>query len=336
MARFAWSVGSRTATLTLPRPLKFRNGSLGRVRTRYRSMALDQRTSVTELLTQTGADVVEGRLRFYTQPALLSAMIEDAANGALLTYEHSNGLTFSDLLLEDVGPLTEITPDADRYGYGEWERTLRLRHVGNGANLVASPEALNDTGAWTAVGGLTIIGTDTLAPDLSATADNIEDNTTSVASLTQSGIAYSSGDKIFVSVYVRKQTGGPTFRLSNTFSGTDPNTVARHLLNPASGATSFTATATELDRGVLDVGNFWFLWHVVQSSDDHSAVNIELIPAIGQPGSFVTDGNATGNQVIWGARIATLSTGWGAGNALPAYVPVSKRVLWQLFPPVEL
>lgn len=131
MASFRWTPvgGSSEITFTLPRPMKFRDGSLGRARSRYRSVGLDQRTVVTELLTSSRADIVEGLIRFVQEPALLLKMIEDGADGALLTYTDDAGNTFAGLVLDEVGPLTEAEPDANRFGFGEWQRSLRLRQT---------------------------------------------------------------------------------------------------------------------------------------------------------------------------------------------------------------
>lgn len=133
MARFLWTPpGGSTLELVLPHKMLFRQGGIARERSRFRSIGLDRRTVVTEVLGESGADIVTGRIRYIEEPDLLLSMLDDAANGALLTYEDDSGQQFPDLLLE-ASAVVEIHPDEHRFGYGEWERTLQLRATNDAA-----------------------------------------------------------------------------------------------------------------------------------------------------------------------------------------------------------
>lgn len=132
---FRWTDSASTArTLALTEPVKWRQGSYGRLRSRYRSVGLDQRTVAVETLPD-GAEIVTGRIRFIGGADLddLIDMLEDGADGILLTYEDPNANIYPNLALEESGPLVAITPDADRFGFGEWEATVTLRATDGGS-----------------------------------------------------------------------------------------------------------------------------------------------------------------------------------------------------------
>lgn len=131
MARFLWTDPDGVArTLTLAHPLKFRDGSYGARRSRFSSVALDQRTVATEVIEDSAAEVVAAKVRFHDEPGPLLKLVSDAADGVELTYENDVLDQFPFLRLEQEGPLVALQPDSDRFGFGDWEVGVGLRTLG--------------------------------------------------------------------------------------------------------------------------------------------------------------------------------------------------------------
>ncbi len=152
---------------THPAKLRLRAGVAAHVQTRYRSIALDQRT-IDVVTIDGGADELQGVIRFDHDPSALLAMLRHGANGVTLTYYPDlDGADSFPFALMNFAEVVEITADPDRFFAREWETTVWLRRVDGGsidtlisANYAKNPGfeagtlaphvALNSGGAWSA------------------------------------------------------------------------------------------------------------------------------------------------------------------------------------------
>lgn len=114
--------------------LRARDGLLANVQTRYRHVALDQRT-IDVVTIAGGADEVEATIRFDHAPDALRTMLVHGANGVVLTYYPDlAGATAYPLALMSFGDVVEIRADRDRFvGFAEFECVVRLRRIDGGS-----------------------------------------------------------------------------------------------------------------------------------------------------------------------------------------------------------
>lgn len=103
------------------------------VQTRYSRWSLDQTTRDVTVIGA-GVDDLSAVIRYENQPANLRAMLKAGMNGTLLKYYPDLGSsTFYPFTLVSVegGSADEVAikPDRDRYGYGEYEASVRLRRT---------------------------------------------------------------------------------------------------------------------------------------------------------------------------------------------------------------
>jgi hypothetical protein len=112
--------------------LWLREGSIAQVQTRYRNVALDQRT-IDVIRIAGGAEEAEGVIRFDNDPDGLLAMLVAGADGITLDYYMDlSGSTFYTFALMNY-TTPRIVPDAQRHGFGEWQADVVLRLIDGGS-----------------------------------------------------------------------------------------------------------------------------------------------------------------------------------------------------------
>lgn len=125
-ARFEYGAGPTTHLLAVP----LKDVRPADPRTRHVWWSADM---TTREVTNVGAAVYEiiATIRMDNEPDALKILLWNGLNGKELTYRTTSGGTaFPVLLVEVVGKDgVELDPDRDRYGFGEWEATVRLRRV---------------------------------------------------------------------------------------------------------------------------------------------------------------------------------------------------------------
>lgn len=328
MAKFTWSPSAfgGTRTLELLEPMKFREGAYIRERSRFRSIGLDRRTIATELIGDSGADLVEGRVRFVGDPALFSAMVEDGANGVRLTYEHGNGLVFTDLIVEADGR-TAVRPDEGRFGLNEWEATLLLRHVGELENELfaegvnESPE--NFSSGWS-LSSVTVTDDDARAPDGSL-ADRLTVSGNDIDAQVRVDPAFTETPALVViAVWLKDVNVGDdetALAIADQGGTQGEHRITCELL---SGATSVD-TGSVTTHGSHIGGDGWRRFWIVK---DISAFTGDPRMKIYVNRQATNVGDAI---LAWGAQAERLPAGWTTSDAVPPYVQENGRVLWQLF-----
>lgn len=116
---------------TVQGEIRLRGGSVARVRTRYRNVALDQRT-VDVVTIDGGADEMDVHVRFIDAPADFLTMLEHAADGVTVSYfpDTAGGTSYP---LQFMNGDVVLRGDRDRWGFGEYESALRIRRVDGGS-----------------------------------------------------------------------------------------------------------------------------------------------------------------------------------------------------------
>jgi hypothetical protein len=118
----------------LPCRLWIPGGAYGDVETLFRSVALDQQTIHVEQFTG-GAEEIQGRIRFHSNPDALRALLREGARGRTLTYYPDLAVPAEayPVVLMDAGAVVQVTPDGARSAYGEWEVPVTLRRIDGGS-----------------------------------------------------------------------------------------------------------------------------------------------------------------------------------------------------------
>lgn len=119
--------GGSLTTVALAAPLK--NLQPSQVQTVFVRESLDLSTrDVTTI--GSGAYEISATIRFAADPQALLDMLKAGRNGVTLTYYPSLAVTGTsyDCLLISAGPV-ELAPDADRYGFGEYQAIVQLRRT---------------------------------------------------------------------------------------------------------------------------------------------------------------------------------------------------------------
>jgi len=127
---FKWGSSS---SLVLVEPLKFREGGYSHAKTRFRSVAIDQRTVRVETFGG-GAEEIACHIRFVGDASNLLDMLVTAVDGEVLDYYPDGTLSlFYPVLVMSFDEMVSIVPDRDRFGFGEWEVPVILRRVDGGS-----------------------------------------------------------------------------------------------------------------------------------------------------------------------------------------------------------
>lgn len=189
------------------------------------------------------------------------------------------------------------------------------KNIDNGVLLyldAANPKSYNpnlilwgqtfDNGYWTN-NSSTFLSTSEIAPDGTATATRIEDNSTSSYQLISRSITVPNTTQTYsLSLYVKKTTGGtaPGFGVNTSLTGgTAINQNQR--LNTDTGIASSASVNSE--------GDYWRMyWTIANNTSGNTSLGINIYPAARVPGGVTDTTTATGSATIWGVLVTRGST----------------------------
>lgn len=134
--------------------------------------------------------------------------------------------------------------------------------------------------------------------------------------LQRTGIAYTSGDMVCWSIYVKKDDIGRATRFAGlqvSFGALGASGRADLKFDTSTGEREVTTTnaagnTTLGSSGVLEEGEWWRAY-IVASNDNATTVNPTLLPAYGASTSWVTSGTTSGSITAWGAQFEPLGLG---------------------------
>jgi hypothetical protein len=105
------------------------------VRQRHEWWSADNTTRETVALGTDAVQDIEATIRFENQPealqALLASVLEDGAELEYFKEESGAGIACTVVAVNGGDGAISLSPDPDRYGYGEWACRVRLRAVGS-------------------------------------------------------------------------------------------------------------------------------------------------------------------------------------------------------------
>jgi hypothetical protein len=180
-----------------------------------------------------------------------------------------------------------------------------LKSYPNLTNLIAQDKVFNN-GYWTVNNGLIFNSTTEIAPDLTATATTITDDSSSNYEFLSRSISIPNDSQVYtLSIYVRKTTGGtaPGFAINSRIRTGGTEIIAFPRLNTDTGSVS--------GASVVSSGNYWKLyWTLANNNSGNTELNIDIYPAARLPGTTTDTPTATGSATIWGMTVTTGGNTW--------------------------
>jgi len=179
------------------------------------------------------------------------------------------------------------------------------------ANLLLQSQTF-DNASW-GKGNATITANATTAPDGTATADALVENSTNGTHFVQQSVSFISGTAYTFSLYVKAGTRSwvRVFLPSAAFSG------GRSSYYNLSGAGSLGSSTGSPNRSITNVGNGWYRITLNTVATTTAGGNLGIVAATADNGDFYAGVDGAEALYLWGAQIelATYQTTAGTYNA---------------------
>lgn len=160
--------------------------------------------------------------------------------------------------------------------------------------------------AWASVGGPLVTSDDAVAPDGTATADKILDDSATAHEYKEQAVTVPNDSATRkASVHVKKRSGAPIACVGLAYKGGTAVYSNLHL-DPETGAVAVeSGSATPADYGVEDVGDYWRPWiSLANNTSGNTTCTVVAIPARTGTLGASPAASATGYNHFWGAMLS--------------------------------